>query len=116
TTSGRAILNVLNFNKSMDKATTKLMEYCATGKHIPKAEIHFCQAGEGDKKHVYMKYTLENVVLASYQVGAGGDYRPTENVSMVYETIESGYKDLDNKGGAGAELKFKYSASENKKV
>lgn len=116
TSSGRAMLGTVNFSKAMDKATTKLMEYCATGKHSPKAEIHFCQAGDGDKKHTYMKYTLENVVVASYDVGAGGDYRPNENISLVYETIETGYKDLTNKGAGGAELKFKYSASENKKV
>lgn len=118
TNAGRADFDYITFSKFMDKATVKMMEYSGTGKTAPSAEIHFCQAGDGDEKHTYLTIKLKDVVIANYSVSASKHDvdRPMESVSIAYGNIEYGYKNLEDKGMAGAEVKFEYSLKENKKV
>lgn len=118
TNAGRADFGNITFSKFLDASSVKLMEKCGTGKTSPEAEIHFCQAGDDTKKHVYMKIKLKDVVLTHYSVGANkhDTDRPMEQISLAYGNVEYGYKNLENEGKAGAEIKFEYSLKENKKV
>lgn len=118
TNTGRADFDYITFSKFLEKSSVKLQEFCGTGKTAPKAEIHFCQAGDGDAKHVYMKYILKDVVIANYSVSASKHDvdRPMESVSLAYGNVEMGYTNLEDEGKAGAEAKFEYSLKENKKV
>lgn len=118
TNTGRADFDYINFSKFMDDSSVKIQEFCATGKTCATAEIHFCQAGDGQEKHVFMTYKFKDVVITHYSVSAGKHDvdRPMESVSIAYGNIELGYKNLDDKGSAGAEKKFEYSLKENKKV
>lgn len=118
TNAGRADFDYITFSKFMDTATVKLLEKCGTGKTSPEAEIHFCQAGDDTKKHTYLTIKLKDVIIANYSVSASKQDvdRPMESISVAYGNIEYGYKNLENEGKAGAEIKFEYSLKENKKV
>ena len=118
TNAGRADFDYITFNKFLDTASVKLMEKCGTGKTSGEAEIHFCQAGDYVEKHTYLTIKLKDVIVSNYSVSASKHDvdRPMESVSLAYGNIEYGYKNLENEGKAGAEVKFEYSLKENKKV
>jgi type VI secretion system secreted protein Hcp len=118
TNTGRSDFDPITFSKYMDKSSVKISEFCATGKTDPKVEIHLCQAGDGDEKHVFMEYILKDAVFTNYSVSASMHDvdRPMESIAIIFSNIEMSYKDMTDKGFAGAAAKFEYSLKENKKV
>jgi len=79
------------------KASPKLMQYCASGKHLDKVELNCLKAG-GDKAQKYQVVVLEDVVISSYQTGASGDEMPIESISLNAAKVEQEYFAQDDKG------------------
>jgi type VI secretion system secreted protein Hcp len=83
--AGKVSVQDLHIMKEVDKATPKLMLACATGKHIAKAVLTLRKSG-GDRSEAYLKITMEDVLISSYQVsGSGGG--STDSVSFVFGKI-----------------------------
>ncbi|MEB8434461.1 type VI secretion system tube protein Hcp [Cocleimonas sp. KMM 6892] len=103
-------------NKVMDKSTPNLALYCSNGQHIPKAEIEFVL--DSEEKHVYMKYTLSDVIISSYNINASfpGDDRPSEGICLAFGKIEQEYKPIDKTGKGGASFKSGWDLEAGKKV
>ncbi len=102
--------------KMLDQSSPKLVEACATGKHIPEATVELCSAS--GEKHTYMKYTLKDVLVSSVQNSgaSGGDLRPTESVTLRFSEIVWEYTPFDNKGKAGTPVRTGWSLETNKLV
>src|SRR5205823_13654027 len=66
-TTARATFQDLTVNKEVDKASAKLQEFCASGKHIDSIVLTARRAA-GDTKVEYMKYTLTDSIVAHYAV------------------------------------------------
>ena len=114
-TTGKANLRDVTFVKVVDQSSPKLALMCASGGHIPKGVIDWCQAT--GQKHCFMKYTLSDIVISAVQVGGntgGGDSKPTEEVSMRYAKIEWEYTPVDEKGKALAATKGNWDLKANK--
>lgn len=113
--TGRADFDYITFSKFMDKSSVKMQEICGTGETQPKAEIHFCQAGDGKKKHTYMTYIIEKVVIANYSVSASKHDvdRPMESISLAYGIVDMKYTPLKDDGAKDADVTFKYSLIDN---
>jgi type VI protein secretion system component Hcp len=75
--SGRRMHKPFVIVKEMDKASPKLFEACASGKHFPSAVVD-----AGGKQ-----YKLYDVAIVSVQKSSGGD-RPVETVTLNYTKIE----------------------------
>jgi len=73
---------VLSVTKTVDKASPKLMQYCSTGRHIPKVEIYVTAT----------YYALYDVSLKCGSASGGSDDRPTEEVAFYYSKIKFDYK------------------------
>lgn len=87
-----------HFTKRLDKSSPNLYKFCCLGKHFPKAVIHLCK-NTGDKE-VFMKYTLEQVLVSSLSTGGGqGQENPVESVSFQYGKITWEYTPMDPKTG-----------------
>ena len=73
-----------SLTKYVDKASPKLMEACATGKHISKAKIEMCRAGGSQLP--YMVVNLEEIIISTVQHGSdsGKDF-PTEGCPSTTE-------------------------------
>lgn len=98
---GRADFQNFTITKTVDTATPDLYIYCCKGKHIPKIEVECCLASED--KHVFMKYTLEDVIISSISAGGSSfDVRPAETLSFAYGKIKWEYTPIDQTGAAGA--------------
>lgn len=114
-TGGKADFGDFIFTKTIDSATPELYLHCANGKHIPKVDIDFCLATED--KHVYMTYTLEDVIVSSVTpAGSNSDAdgaKPAEQVSIAYGQIEWEYTPIDDSGNPGAAIKKGWDLEKN---
>lgn len=90
--------DLLSVTKSIDKATPKLFEALATGKHIDEATLVVRKAGSTPVE--YLKYTLQDVMVTSYST-SGSDDIPTESISFNYGRIEVQYTELNADGTPG---------------
>lgn len=86
--TGRAEIKEIEVTKRVDKASAKLVSFCATGKHIPSATITLRKAGNGQQKYLQIK--LETVLVSSYQTSSQSD-TPTESVSLNFSKIKFDY-------------------------
>ncbi len=112
-TGGRVSYSEVNLSKSFDKSSPLLTQFCNNGKHITKIEFEFCLATED--KHVFLKYTLEDVIVSSVSVSGGPGGKPSESVSLSMGKISTEYTPIDGKGGKQAAVKDNWNLETNKK-
>jgi len=105
-----------HFVKKFDKSSPVLFIGCATGHHYKNAILTARKAGGGQQE--YLKLTMEDVMISSYQVGgsAHSEVVPTDQVSINFAKLEMSYKEQKPDGSLGGEVKQKYDFAANKKV
>lgn len=113
-TAARAELSPVTFFKSADLATPKLMELCASGKTIAKAQIEFFRAdGGGGKPIKYFQIELTNVLVAAI----AGDHQPGDllgvHVSLAYGKIVWKYVQQKVEGGTSGNTMGGWSSNNN---
>ncbi len=87
--AGNASPHEIVITKLVDKATTKLSDYCSTGKHLPSVQIEFSKAGGAGKPVKYLVYKLKDVLVAAVQIhSAQGSSTPQEDVTLTFSQIE----------------------------
>ena len=64
-TGKRAELRDVTFTKFADLASPILMQYCATGKTIPKAKFEFVRADGSGQLIIYFQIELDNVLIGA---------------------------------------------------
>jgi type VI secretion system secreted protein Hcp len=112
--AGKVSMNDFNVAKRLDKASPLLLEQCANGKHIAEAKLT-CRK-QGEKPLEYLIVTMTDLIISSYQVGAGGDDIPIDQVSFNFASIKFEYKEQDAKGVAKASTKGGWDVKQNKVV
>jgi type VI secretion system secreted protein Hcp len=121
-TSGSMSAERANFNdfvvtKTLDKASPKLAEKCASGEHFKEVIVELCRAG-GDKQK-YMEYKMTDCLVTSFRPGghAGGENLPLEEVAFAYGKIEWKYTSTDPATGkAKGDVAAGWDLKANKKV
>jgi type VI secretion system secreted protein Hcp len=93
--------SAIQIGKKVDKATPLLHAQCCSGKTITKATIDLLKDA-GDKRVVYLKYELTNVIIAGVNVSADQSHaeEPDETVQLKYGTIKWTYQTTDPGTGA----------------
>ncbi len=69
------------------------------------------QAG-GDPND-YLVYKLYDLLVTSYQEGASSDAGPLDSFSLNFSKIEVSYKQVNQKGGVGAETTAGWDLKKN---
>ncbi len=88
--------------KHLDKASSKLYEYCSSGKHLKSVAVEMCRAG-GDKVR-YMEIKMEEVLISNVSPAGSSDGEggfPTESVSFNYGKIKWTYTQQKRADGSG---------------
>ena len=98
----RANHNDLSFQKYVDISSTDLLKHCWSGQHFGKMTITQYRSAGVDKDVEYLTVELEDVVISSYQIGAGSGDLPMENISLAYGKVTYKYDPADKKTGAKA--------------
>jgi type VI secretion system secreted protein Hcp len=104
-----------NFVKKLDKASPVLMIACATGQHFKSAILTVRKAG--GQQQEYLKVTMEDVMISSYQVGgSAASTVPMDQLSLNFAKLEMSYKEQKPDGSLGGETKQKYDYAASKKI
>ena len=87
----------MTITKTMDKASPKLMQAMASGRHIASAQLDLAKPGAPA-----MRYNFQSVIISSYrQMGSQGG-QPVEQVTINFEKVE-----VTRSGGPGAQAPVK---------
>jgi len=90
---GRVDVQDLSFTKHVDQSSVDLSNKCATGEHIPEAEIEITTAGGNNQE--YLVITLENCIVESVSpLGSASDATPTEELTLSYEKASWEYRPI----------------------
>jgi type VI secretion system secreted protein Hcp len=110
---GRINVQDIHFSKVSDKATALFMQNCAMGKHIAKVELNFMTGTQQDIKYATIK--LSDVLISSFQIGAGSEEVPTEQTSLSFSKFETEFSKFDvATGKVEAGAKFGYDIKQAK--
>lgn len=111
TGAGRARFQDLTIVKSLDKASPKLMLYCAQGRHIPSATLTVRRGGD-----TFMRLEMTNVLISSFEMtGDRASGVPTSEVRLRFSRVVITHF-VQNSDGTTSELKAGYDLATNKKV
>ena len=108
---GHTLLNNISVTRQLDASSTELQRFVSIGKVIPKATVVFANMyGDSGKYQPYLKYELENVVLASYSIScdSDGEDLPKEELTLSYTKVEWSYTPYDEKGAQSASVTHNY--------
>ena len=114
--TGKAVLGDFHFTFRHCAASPKLAEFCCNGKHIPKAVV-VCRKAGGDEALEYLKFTLSDLTVSSYQAGGSqGDVLPIDQASLNFTKIEHEYKPQTATGTGSGQVKWGWDVKQNKKL
>jgi type VI secretion system secreted protein Hcp len=109
--AGKVNFHDLSITKTIDKATPKLMQACATGKHIKEVILTAARSRDGKsggKSQDYFVITMSDVVISSCSVGSSGDSLPMEAVSFNFAKVKVEYFRQGPRGGSQPEPPFEF--------
>jgi type VI secretion system secreted protein Hcp len=109
--AGKATFMDLSVVKQIDKASPKLMLYCANGNHITEAELVVRKSGASPLE--YIKITMTKVIITSVNFNmdaeGGGDPVPTEEITLNFESFRLVYVPQNPDGSAGAPIEIEWN-------
>lgn len=115
--SGKVSISDMTFSKYVDQATHNLILACSSGKHIKDAVLTVRKAG-GDTQVEYMKITMKEVLVSSYNTGGNKDGldRIVEHVTLNFAEFKVEYTEQTKEGTPGATSSAGWNMATNKKV
>ena len=116
--AGKVSMQDFNFITPFSKASVKLFLGCASGQHFPEATLSVRKAGGEKGSQEFLKWTISDVMITSYQTGAssGGDDRPMDSFSLNFSKIEVSYKEQKPDGSLGTEHRAGWDLGKNVKI
>ena len=103
--TGAATFEPIVIRKRIDKSSPKLMEAIATGQHLNEVIIEVAHPTRQGK---YIKVTMNDVLVSSYQSQGTASDVPTEEVAFYYSKIEFEYTPED-----GQAVEFAWDVENN---
>lgn len=113
--TGKVIHQDFSFSQTMQKSSPLLLKAMNTGQHIKKAILTCRKAGGGNTPgQEYLKVTLEDVLVSSYQMSGGsGDVVPTDSVTLNFSKLEYAYSPQKQDGTLDGALVTKADLKQN---
>jgi type VI secretion system secreted protein Hcp len=105
--TGRCHHQDMTVTKYLDKTTPTLNLFCSRGDNTKKVVLTVYQASSSGTDAApipFITYTLDNVIVSSVSVGAGGGDLPIETLTLSYTGISWEYK-MQNQASPGTEEK-----------
>lgn len=116
--AGKSTFLPVTVFKNTDLASPALFLACATGKHIPKVELHAARPGSNGLQ-TYLVLTLSDVLVSSVNNEAAdtnGFESVLESVSLNFAKIEISYRPENADHVLGAEVKSGFDVKLNKRL
>jgi len=111
--TGKATLNELVIEKSVDTMSRALFAISATGGHLAKMQLYIRRAGVAGGKP-YLVYGFNMVFVSKIDWSASsGDEQPIERVTFAYAALALGYYPQKPDGTLGTGVKTSWSQVTN---
>jgi type VI secretion system secreted protein Hcp len=115
--TGRSVHHGFKFAKLVEKSSPKLMQACASGEHLKKAEFVVRKAGKEQQE--YLKITFSDVLISGFRHLE--HLEPTSNLprdgfELSYGKAEMEYKEQKADGTLGGAIKAGWNVKERKSV
>ena len=88
--AGKVSMQDFHFTMPVNKASPALFLACAQGDHIKNAILTCRKAGQDQE---FMKVTMSDVLVSSFQIGGAGGVVPTDQISLNFAMIEIEYRE-----------------------
>ena len=94
-------LSTIMLSKEADSSVTALFKAATTGAAGNEATLKFVRTS-ADELQEFMSIVLTDCIVSGYNVSAGAEGAPMENIELSYSKIEVSFTDYDksNKGGS----------------
>ncbi len=113
--AGKVQFNQVMVTKTIDKATPKLAQVLAEGRHLAKVEFDFTRGGRAE--FAYLKVTLMDVTVSTETIAVASAADPgVEHVGFNFAKVEIEYKEQKADGSAGPPVKFGWDVKQNVKI
>jgi type VI secretion system secreted protein Hcp len=109
--AGKASFSNLEFKHEIDRASPNLFAYCASGKHIPKAELIMRKAGGNPLE--YLRLTMSDVLITKVHPSADAHYG-IETVGLSFAKIKQEYIVQNGQGGSAGAVTATFDIKANK--
>ena len=110
--AGRATFHDLSFTHTIDKASPRLLQACATGSHLPEATITHRKAGKGQQEFLVIK--MNDIIITGVSLGDSGGGGTSENVTLAFAKIDLEYRPQRPDGSLDPGVHFKFDIKANK--
>ena len=110
--AGRATFHDLSFTHTIDKASPKLLQACATGAHLKEATITRRKAGKDQQEYLIIK--MNDIIITSVSLSDNSGGTGTENVSLAFAKVDLEYKPQKADGSLEAGIHFQFDIKANK--
>lgn len=110
--AGRATFHDLSFTHTIDKASPKLLQACATGAHLKEATITRRKSGEGHQEYLIIK--MNDIIVTGVSLGDSSGGTGTENVSLAFAKVDLEYRAQNPDGSLEPGIHFKFDIKANK--
>jgi type VI protein secretion system component Hcp len=111
--SGKPQSTEFSFNMQPSSGSVAIVGSVCAGAPIDWA-IFVAEEGSGQKAkgNAYIKYTMSDVIISSYQLGGAEGSVPTDSVSLVFKKLELEYKDPQGDGSKASTCDFAWDIKE----
>ena len=113
--AGKAIFEDLLVVARTSKASPKLWQACATGQHL-KTAVLVCRKGSGQNKVEFLKITLEEVTITSYEIDGSDEELPLDQIALAFAKVETEFVSVDPKGKAQPPVTTGWDLKKNAKA
>ncbi len=110
--AGKATFHDLSIVHRIDKASPKLLEACATGRHLKDATITHRKAGKGQQEYLIVK--MNDVIITGVLHSGSESEDGSETVSLAFAKVDFEYKPQKPDGSLDVGVHFKYDIKANK--
>ena len=110
--AGRATFHDLSFTHTIDKASPRLLQACATGSHLPEATITHRKAGKGQQEFLVIK--MNDIIITGVSLGDSSGGGTSENVTLAFAKIDLEYRPQRPDGSLDPGVHFKFDIKANK--
>lgn len=108
--SGAVNIQALTFTHHVDKATPKLMEYCATGRSLPNAIVAVQRTGPDGRPLNFFVIELKDVLIDSVGLSGSDQEGPlVEQVSLRFGSYKVTYTETGAKGEKTGTVETSYN-------
>jgi len=90
--AGRPDPSALVWEHVFDAASTRLLGFVASGRHLRKAELHVTRGGGHGGRDAWLVVTMEDLLITSVQTTGSADGEVEQTVGMEFRSVKFTYR------------------------